>query len=252
MGARPRILLVRRLVGFLAALALASCASQPRGAVDPEDYDSFFLWAGVAPPAVLDRAETVYLLAGEVRAGDASSIVPMRPGLPKVDHAGLWMVIRVERIDWTDETYAQLMRGLARWDLNGNRMEGVQVDFDAATQGLSEYASFLAELRKRLPPQFKLSITGLMDWSANGDPAALAELAGVVDEIVIQTYQGRTTIPGYEGYMDGLARLDMPYRIALVEGGKWSEPASVASDQDFLGYVVFLLPGRQREELPQS
>jgi hypothetical protein len=70
----------------------------------------------------------------------------------------------------------------------------------------------------------------------------LAKLAGVVDEVVIQTYQGRRTIPGYEGYMDSLRRLPLPFRVALVEGGQWREPRGLAGNPRFRGYVVFLLP----------
>ena len=109
--------------------------------------------------------------------------------------------------------------------------------------GLEAYVQFLSGLRSMLPDEFALSVTGLLDWSAGGDPAALASLAGVVDEIVIQTYQGRRTIPGYESYFRSLARIGMPYRIALVEGGEWREPAVLKNDANFLGYVVFLLPG---------
>ncbi len=80
-----------------------------------------------------------------------------------------------------------------------------------------------------------------MDWSANGDPAALARLGGVVDELVIQTYQGRSTIPGYEAYLASLRDLPLPYRIGLVEGGAWHAPPGFENDPEFRGYVVFLL-----------
>lgn len=71
-------------------------------------------------------------------------------------------------------------------------MVGIQIDFDARTQYLHEYTRFLRDLRQRLPADLKLSITGLMDWSSNADPAAIAQLKGVVDEVVVQTYQGAT------------------------------------------------------------
>ena len=191
---------------------------------------------------MLDHAREVYVLSGEVRAGDNGRIVPLRPQVPRVDHADIWLVLRVERIDWQDRVTEQLLRELARWEAAGNRLQGVQIDFDAGTLHLDRYARFLADLRARLPARYRLSVTGLMDWSAQGDPAALAQLAGVADEVVIQTYQGRTTIAGYEAYMASLARLDMPYKVALVEGGEWSAPSALAADEDFRGYVVFLLP----------
>ncbi|MGH6785497.1 MAG: DUF3142 domain-containing protein [Novosphingobium sp.] len=222
-------------------LALAACGpagDEPR--VDPARYDSFFLWAGVEPPAYFARAKTVYLLAGEVRAGGRPRLVSLR-ATPSHAKPALWLVIRAERLDWDDALHSRIGRTLARWRAAGNRVEGVQVDFDARTKGLAGYAAFLADLRRRLPRDTKLSVTGLMDWGANGDPASLASLVGVVDEVVVQTYQGRTTIPGYERYFERLARLPVPHKVALVEGGEWTEPPALARDPRFRGYVVFLL-----------
>ena len=232
--------------GWFAALlgaALLSSCGEPRPArVDPDRYDAFFLWAGVKPPAVVTRARTLYLLAGEVRAQDNARFVPLRPGVPHVPRAAVWLTVRVERIDWREGVYRRIFAELARWDAAGNRLAGLQIDFDARTRGLAGYGRFLADLRRRLPARYRLSVTGLMDWSAHGDPAALGQLAGVIDEAVIQTYQGRRTIPGYERYLGSLRRLPMPYRVGLVEGGEWREPEGLTVDPEFKGYVVFLLP----------
>lgn len=225
-----------------ASLVLTGCAREAPHRVDPARHDAFFLWAGVKPPAVLARARTIYLLDGEVRVGDSGRIVPLRPQAPKIAHAEVWLTVRTERLDWTEAVYRQLLADAARWEGNGTRLAGVQVDFDAATRGIGGYAEFLADLRRRLPARYRLSITGLLDWSANGDPARLAALRGTVDEVVVQTYQGRRTIPGYEGYMAGLMRLPVPYRIGLVEGGEWRAPPGLEQDPEFRGYVVFLLP----------
>jgi hypothetical protein len=182
------------------------------------------------------------VLDGEVRAGDSARIVPLRPQAPAIAHAEVWLVIRTERLDWREGVYRQLLSDAARWEANGTRLAGVQIDFDAATKGLAGYADFLADLRRRLPPRYRLSVTGLLDWSANGDPAQLAALQGVVDEVVVQTYQGRRTIPGYEGYMAGLMRLPLPFKVALVEQGEWRAPPGLERDPEFRGYVVFLVP----------
>ena len=80
-----------------------------------------------------------------------------------------------------------------------------------------------------------------MDWSANGDPAALAKLGGTVDEVVIQTYQGRSTIPGYEAYFTKMRGFGLPFKVGLVQGGAWREPEGLAAEANFRGYVVFLV-----------
>jgi hypothetical protein len=237
MGQEAALFLVRRLGLALLAL-LTACSGPAPTRVDPARYDAFFLWAGVKPPAVLERAETLYLLAGEVRR--EGGFVSLR-GVPRVKRAEVWLVVRVERLDWDAATTARVLQELARWQAGGSRMAGLQIDFDASSKGLEGYAAFLTALRARLPAGMKLSITGLMDWSANADPTALASLKGVVDEVVVQSYQGRETIPGYEAYLAKLARVPVPHKVALVEGGEWQEPAALNGDPLFRGYVVFLV-----------
>lgn len=232
---------MRIWAGFILFL-LAGCAPAPDERVDPARYDAFFLWAGVRAPEVLATARTIYLLDGEVQVGDATRMVPLRPHTPQVRHADVWLTVRLERLDWAEGVYRQILADLDRWERAGNRVVGLQLDFDAKTRGLNGYAAFLRDMRTRLPARYKLSITGLMDWSAGGDSAALAELADVVDEVVIQTYQGRDTIPGYQRYLATLQRLPMDYRIGLVERGQWQAPPTLARDPQFKGYVVFLLP----------
>lgn len=228
------------MASALAGLLLAGCDRGREGHVDPRAYKAFFLWPGVQAPPWLGEADEVYLLAGEVRHGSKRRFQPLR-ATPKVAGPKLWLVVRVERLDWTEAIHREVLHTLGRWQAAGNHLEGLQIDFDAGTRGLDRYAAFLAEVRRRLPPRWKLSITGLMDWSAGGDPQHLRRLAGTIDEIVVQTYQGRHTIAGYERYLASLRRLAMPYRIALVSGGRWSAPAELARDPAFRGYVIFLL-----------
>ena len=223
-------------------MLLAACSGTERQAegVDPADHKAFFLWAGVSPPENLAEADTVYLLWGEVRGEDASQIAVLRPEPPRTSGSDVWLVIRAERLDWGEGVYRRLLAEAERWRARGNRVAGVQVDFDAATLRLGTYAAFLRDLRQRMPADMRLSATGLLDWSSGAADDDLAALEGVLDEVVVQTYQGRTTVPGYQRYLTSLERLAMPYRLGIIEGGEWEPPASLASDPDFKGYVVFL------------
>ncbi len=239
---------------LLGALMLAAChrdaAEPPR--VDPAAYDQFFLWPGVRPPPAVNRAKVLYILGGEIRRGGPVRLVDMRAGVPHVQGAAVWLTVRTERLDWDAATRRAVTAMLARWRAAGNRLEGLQIDFDAATAGLDGYRAFLEDVRRHLPPGTRLSITGLLDWSANGDPAALAALAGVADEVVIQTYQGRRTIPGYAAYFRHIDQLPIPHKIALVEGGEWTAPPALARDRRFGGYVVFLLDAPRVRPLPAA
>ena len=232
MGTRSQLLLV-----VLAVFGLAGC--QPEAAPVRQE-DSYFLWAGVTPPDRLVEAKRVYVLAGEVRAREPGVFVPLRPQPPSVRGSQVWLVVRTETLYWDEAVYQRIAREMALWD-KSTRLVGLQVDFDAATHGLWEYGRFLRGVRARLPDRYRLSITGLMDWSANGDPRALERLAGTVDEAVIQTYQGRSTIPGYEAYLKRIERLPFDYRIGVVEDGGWKEPAYLARDPHYRGTVTFLV-----------
>jgi hypothetical protein len=232
---------VIRLFAVAALLLLAGCDQQPSARVDAADYDAYWLWAGVKPQPVLDGARTIYILEGEVRGADGAQLIKLRAATPKVDHADLWLVYRVETLIWEDDILPQMLADLARWKAAGNRVVGIQIDFDAATKGLSGYAAFLRGLRTRLPADCKLGVTGLLDWSSQGDSVGLNALAGAVDEVVLQSYQGRDTIKRYQGYLASLDRLHMPYKIGLVQNGEWRAPPALASDPDFKGYVIFLL-----------
>lgn len=213
--------------------------------VDPADYRAFFLWSGVEPRAEMAQADAVYLLWGELQRGDPARIVAMRRSVPTAQYGERWLVVRADRLDWGEGAYAQLLDAARSWDRDG-RLTGVQIDFDSSTGELRNYAAFLADMRRRLPNGLKLSATGLMDWPANARDADLAAMRGALDEIVIQTYAGTTTIPEYPRYLAAAKRLGMPYRVAVVEGGEWAAPEHLASDPDFRGYVVFLLAERFR------
>lgn len=224
-----------------ACALLAACHEAPTQVVDAAQYDAFWLWAGVLPQPVLNRAKTLYILEGEVIARDPARLTPLRAATPRLPGRDLWLVVRVETLRWGPDVVADMRGRLARWRDAGNRVIGIQIDFDARTKHLDEYSSFLRDLRRRLPRETKLGITGLLDWSANGDPAQLLTLGDTVDEIVLQTYQGRRTIPGYDAYLAKLERFPRPFKIGLVQGGEWRAPLSLRANPQFGGYVVFLL-----------
>lgn len=237
---KPRALAAGFAVGAL-CLALVSCTRAPDAAVRAENFDAFWLWAGVQPQPVLGRARTLYLLEGEIVGGEPAHLQQRRAATPRIAHADVWIVYRADTLAWSGDVVPAIRGDIARWRGNGNRVVGVQLDFDARTRHLDRYADFLRGLRAQLPRDTRLGITGLMDWSANGDPAQLAQLAGIVDEVVVQTYQGRTTLPGYEKYLDRMRGFPIPFRVGLAQGGEWRAPPALSANPNFRGYVVFLL-----------
>jgi Protein of unknown function (DUF3142) len=224
---------------MLAMAALPGASSAPPSA-QARHYYAYWLWSGVRPQPVLKSAKRIYLLQGQVEARLPVRLVAQRPATPHTQGPEIWMVIRAETLDWPPEVSGQILAAIGRWRAAGNDVAGVQIDFDAATRHLDRYAAFLTTLRRRLPAGLKLGVTGLLDWSSNADPAGLDALTGTVDEIVIQTYQGRHVIPGYAAYLTRLESLRMPFRIGLLQGAEWQPPAGLESNPNFRGYVLFL------------
>jgi hypothetical protein len=212
---------------LLVSLLLAGPAS---AAVDASNYDAFWLWSGVAPQPVLAQAKTLYILQGQISSSRHDpqrrvNFIAQGMAVPQLSqtHSQVWIVYRAHTLRWS-----------------GNAVVGIQIDFDARTLYLQEYVSFLRDLRQRLPNEYRLSITGLMDWSSNADPDVIGQLKGVIDEIVVQTYQGRHSIPDYATYLPRLSRLGLPFKIGLIQGGEWQEPEYLKDSPWFRGYVVFL------------
>jgi len=246
MGRCAQVLLVGARGLALASLALGLSRGMPAsaGTVRAQDYDAFWLWAGVKPQPALAKAQTLYILQGQVAAPDSQDgdgrLIAQGGAIAHLSHGQVWLDYRVHTLRWSPAVYGQMLARLGRWRAAGNPVVGLQIDFDARTRHLDEYARFLTDLRARLPADCRLSITGLLDWSSQGDSAALDALGDVVDEVVLQTYQGRRTIPSYQAYMASLNRMTIPFRIGLAEGGNWDAPPGLAANPWFRGYVVFL------------
>ena len=230
-----------RLLAWLLLLLSTSATA----AVDARYYDAFWLWGGVNGQPVLAQAKTLYLLQGQISIAKRDpqqrvNFIAQGMSVKALPQPDLWIVYRAHTLHWPESVYRQLFGQVERWKRAGNHVVGIQIDFDARTRYLNEYVEFLRDLRQRLPGEYRLSITGLMDWSSNADPAAIAQLKGVVDEVVVQTYQGRHSIPDYAAYLPRMNRLGLPFKIGLIQGGEWQAPGYLQSNEWFRGYVVFL------------
>lgn len=210
--------------------------------VDADHYRAFWLWSGVWPQPVLQQADLLYIHQGEVIT-DRQGTRFQKLGLPlsKLHAPAIWITLRVATLDIPDEMLATMVWLPARWAAAGNRVVGLQIDFDAATYLLDNYATFLKKLRDKLPPQFALGVTGLLDWAKTGNVSQLNALP--IDELVVQTYQGRHTATQYEQYLAALLKLQLPFKIGLVQQGLWNSEwqQRLATSPYYRGEVVFLL-----------
>lgn len=233
---------------LIAALALA-LIPPPRpvaaGVVKAEQYSSFWLWGGVQTQPVLGQAQELYILQGQVvekKQLDRTQVAVVAQGMSvaRLKQGKVWLVYRADTLNWTPATVQALVGRLQQWQQAGNPVVGLQVDFDVRTRHLPEYVAFLKQVRAALPRTYQLSITGLLDWSSNGDTEAINQLQQVVDEVVVQTYQGRKTIATYKRYLPALKRLKLPFKIGLIQQGEWVPDPTLEASPWFRGYVVFL------------
>lgn len=235
MGAKTQILLVGLLV-----TGLFSSPVQAR--VNAEQHQAFWLWSGVKPGPALRQAQVVYLHQGELvtRSG---RVVFERVGLPvsRLTFPRIWLTIRITTLDLPADALRRIILLLDRWEAAGNQVVGLQIDFDAATHRLNDYAAFLHEIRQQLPARYALGVTGLLDWAKTGDISTLNTLP--IDEIVVQSYQGRHTVSDYSHYLPALSKLKIPFSIGLVQHGDWDNQyeKSLANSPWYRGTVVFML-----------
>lgn len=187
-------------------------------------------------------ARTVYLHQGEVVT--RQGLVRFeRLGLPvsRLTFPQIWITVRFTTLEIPDEMLARIIRLMQRWRLAGNHVVGLQIDFDAATRRLEHYGQFLQRVRKMMPAEYALGVTGLLDWAKTGNVATLNALP--IDELVVQSYQGRHTVPNYADYLPALTALRIPFRLGVVQHGQWrqQDEQRLLASPWYRGGVVFML-----------
>jgi hypothetical protein len=234
---------VKFCIGILVLLITSPTA---HAEVQASNYSEFWLWGGVRPSShVLNQAKTLYILQGRItERHDKVKFEKQAFSPAKLKKLPVFLVYRLEILHWNSTIHNCVLKQIRAWEQRGNQIAGVQLDFDAHTKLLNEYELFLRYLRSLIPSQYKISITGLLDWSNNGDPEVLESLKDVVEEVIFQTYQGRRTIQNYDAYLQSLVKLRIPFKIGLVESGQWNRQYEdlLANSDYYRGVVVFLLP----------
>lgn len=211
--------------------------------INPAHYQEFWLWGNIAHRPYLDQAKQLYILQGEVTLlANENSQIDVQGMSPRRLDQPIWIVFRSTHIDWTMNDIQHILRNLELWKKRGNQVVGLQVDFDSGSKNLYHYASFLKQLRQQLPKEYRLSITGLLDWVNYQSPQTIDLLNQSIDEVVLQTYQQRHSIANSHAYLPQLKRLKVPFKIGLVEHGQMPNLQGIEQSEYFRGYIIFLLP----------
>lgn len=224
--------------------------------INPKDYEQFWIWTPPKDDSKLSQANMLYILQGEIRPSNLpyyrpntdenavhaalATLTPQGLGVRPLTGKKIWLVYRATSQEWSDDVMPQLIERLEKWQRVGNQVVGIQIDYDAPTYQLDKYAELLREVRKQLPAHYQLSVTGLLDWSNQAEYPQFMQLSDTVDELVIQTYQGTTTLTNYSRYLKKLEHLPFDFKIGIIEGGQWQGAAFLEDNPHFKGYVVFL------------
>lgn len=130
------------------------------------------------------------------------------------------------------------------WCVLGCMIVGIQIDFDVGMCYLQDYFVFLCMLCDILFVDCWLSIMGLFDWSSCIDIDQVNQFKGIVDEVVVQMYQGCCMIFDYVVYLLCVVWLQLLFCIGVIQGGEWDVLLYFVMNLWFCGYVVFLCNGQ--------
>lgn len=200
--AKPRLLL---LCGVSLALSFVAWRSgqKPRVLAVSEVPLAFWAWRTQAPTSTdiyqtfrATKANTLFLRAGQFdvenagvqRIRPAAGVFPPMVELHLVYNATRKLLREWERLDADELAQAiatTYQADLARATKTQAQVVGLQLDFDAPTRLLPQYAVLLRKLRACVPSTTQLSITGLPTWANARD---LAAVLAAVDFWIPQCY----------------------------------------------------------------
>ena len=245
---------------LFASICLSACtaASQPREA-PAKLTTGFWFWRGGSVDAKWsgESLDVLFVHVGTLRRETKSwgHLVGRRePAQGPWDAHGwlpdelpaardYWLVFRYDRQSLPDSHAAPVLANEVDRLLDAARsrnlhVAGVQLDIDSPTRALPQYAGFLREFRKQLPPGLELSITALLDWFRDG--TAIADVLQEVDEFVPQFYD----VADPDEYLGGSAI------AANIDAARWGPVFNRYGKRFRLGISTFGRAGFVRERHP--
>ncbi len=229
-----------RALFFLLILALWSEGSQAACG-----SRAAWVWSG-RPASEVAKFDVAYIYQGNVvgerfqRRGLSPYPAPVAEVVPVV------RLVATNGLLPTAAHVAKVARGIAgSWESHGKLVKTVQLDHDAPTRRLGQYADLLVAVKNELAGRYRLSITGLADWVTSGQEADVVRLHEIADEVVIQLYDDRQAVAGF----DRVARrlLGLAPKAALGVLPEMILPDEVCASP-VLGRVVAFDLKRERRE----
>lgn len=201
---RPsRIILLSLAAGMVVFVLGGRYFSKPRVLAIDEVPVAFWAWRNQAPSNAevqntfaKTKGSTLFLRAGQFDRvnGSIERIRPVSGTLPT--SAEIHLVYNGTRrflSEWNEMEAADIAAAitatfqadLIRASSDHSNIVGVQLDLDVPTRLLPKYAEVLRQLRRSLPPETKLSITGLPTWTTSDE---IGDVLAAVDFWIPQCY----------------------------------------------------------------
>ncbi len=176
---------------------------KPRPRAISEVPLAFWAWrittpdeADVDAAATATKAKILFIRAGQIEFenGAVKRIQAVKGQLPRAMELHLVyngtrkFLAEFERLDLDNfaKSLLEIYQGdLAQADRDQANIAGVQLDLDVPTRLLPRYTEALMTLKKNLPPNIKLSITGLPTWANSNE---INSVLSVVDFWIPQCY----------------------------------------------------------------
>ncbi len=237
------------LLSFLLSFALLSIFAEANkgklGFKTPNTVEnlstSYWIWAGISSQDA-PKFSVLYVYQGLVFQKE-NQLIFLRKGLypHQIEAKKIYLTFRFKNLPKYIDFEALAARYINDWEWHGVNVEGLQIDYDSATAKLPEYKDFLVKFRKKLPKNYKLSITGLGDWVLYEKPGILSEIKNNVDEIVFQLYQGRKMIDGLDVYVKKLLLLNFPFKVGLLSSFQEQKLIKTLNrNQYYQGSLIFI------------
>ncbi len=185
-----------------------------------------------------------------------SSIYLLQLRIPKAGHPqtlgpspwpwpvkGLHLVFRLEKRPDPTLVAEEFLARAAKWEAQGVKVEGLQLDYDSPTSKLGFYAQDLKAVQTKLKEysqkKYSLSITGLSDWLRVDDTKNLFAKNDIT--VFFQLYRERQAHRAQEQHLAKIQTLRFPFKIGLLPGQELATSTllSLKKNSYFRGLVTF-------------
>lgn len=148
----------------------------------------------------------------------------------------LTLVFRFESQPQPKQVAAEFTALKKLWESRGVRVVGLQLDYDSPTAKLASYRHDLSQLLKLMPPDSKLSVTGLADWLKLRHFDFDREIT-----VYFQLYRGAREHSLEEMNLQELSRARYPFKLGLLPDQTLPAKfeASLQTNSRFKGYAKF-------------